>query len=284
LAAAGKTAAFSRRPEPRIFDASVFPLLDWLFASPPSLSSEGKFVRAQTRHQLKQDRFSRVTLDVAEKTAHWTAEHQSKLIVIGIVVLVLAGSAAGSWYYFKQQDQKASLALGQAVRVMDTPVRPSGTPADPEVPSFASVQERATEARKKFQAIVDQYPHTRSAEFARYFVGVASADLGDNPAAEREFKAVAASHNQDLAALAKFALASVYRNTNRSSEAIDLYKQLADKPTRTVSKGTAQLELAGTYSAGLKIDQARQLYQQIQKESPSSEAAQVATQKLQELK
>lgn len=241
-------------------------------------------MRAETRHQLKQDRFSRVTIDAAERTAHWTAEHQSKLIVASIVVLVVAGALLGSWYYFNQQDQKASAALAQAVRVMDTPVRPAGVPAEPDTPSYASTQERATEAHKKFQAIVDQYPHTRSAEFAGYFLGVNSANLGDNAAAEREFKTVAASRNEDLAALAKFALSSVYRNTNRSKEAIDLYKQLIDKPTRTVSKGTAQLELAETYRAAEQMDQAKQLYQQIQKENPTSEAAQIAGQKLQEMK
>jgi tetratricopeptide (TPR) repeat protein len=266
------------------FDAFVFRLLDWLFASPPSLSSEGKFVRAETRHQLKQDRFSRVTIDAAERTAHWTVEHQSKLIVAGIVVLVVAGALLGSWYYFNRQDQKASLELAQAVRTMDTPVRPAGMPAEPDVSTFASPQERATEAHKKFRAIVDRYPHTRSAEFARYFLGVTSANLGDNAAAEREFKAVAGLRNEDLAALAKFALASVYRNTNRSKDAIDLYKQLIDKPTRTVSKTTAQLELAETYQAAGQIDQAKQLYQQIQKENPSSAAAQLAGQKLQEMK
>ncbi|MBZ5600587.1 MAG: tetratricopeptide repeat protein [Acidobacteriia bacterium] len=241
-------------------------------------------MRAETRHQLKQDRFSRVTIDAAERTAHWTVEHQSKLIIAGIVVLVVAAAVLASWYYFNRQDQKASAALAQAVRTMDAPVRPAGVPAEPDTPSYASTQERATEAHKKFQAIVDQYPHTRSADFAGYFLGVNSANLGDNAAAEREFKAVAASRNQDLAALAKFALASVYRNTNRNKDAMDLYKQLADKPTRTVSKGTAQLELAETYQAAEQTDQARQLYQQIQKENPSSEAAQIAAQKLQEMK
>jgi TolA-binding protein len=277
---------FETSPSPLAptFDASVFSLLDWLFVSPPSLSSEGKFVRAETRHQLKQDRFSRVTIDAAERTAHWTVEHQSKLIVAGIVVLVVAGALLGSWYYFNQQDQKASVELAQAVRIMDTPVRPAGMPAEPDMASFGSAQERATEAHKKFQAIVDKYPHTRSAEFARYLLGVTSASLGDNAAAERELKAVAGFRNEDLAALARFALASVYRNTNRSKDAMDLYKQLIDKPTRTVSKATAQLELAETHQAAEQLDQAKQLYQQIQKENPSSAAAQLAGQKLQEMK
>jgi predicted negative regulator of RcsB-dependent stress response len=241
-------------------------------------------VRAEARHQLKTDRFSRATIDAAERTAHWSVEHKNKLIAAVVVVAVVAAVAAGSWYYLSQQDQKASLEMSQAVRTLDTPVRPPNMPAQPEAPSFASSTERATAARKQFQAIVDRYPHTHSAEFARYFVGVTSADLGDNVAAERELQQVISSANGDVAALAKMALASVYRNTGRNKQAIELYKQLAAKPTSTVGKVTAQIELAATYKSDNQPLEAKRIYETIQKENPASEAAQLATAKLQELK
>ena len=62
-------------------------------------------MRAQTRHQLKQDRFSQATLDVAEKTVHWSVEHRSKLIIAGIVALMILGLGVGGWYYFNLKDQ-----------------------------------------------------------------------------------------------------------------------------------------------------------------------------------
>jgi TolA-binding protein len=241
-------------------------------------------VRAETRHQLKTDRFSRVTIDAAERTAHWSVEHQSKLIAATVVVLVVAIAAAGGWYYLSQQDQKASLEMSQAVRTLDTPVRPPNMPPQPEAPSFASSSERATAARKQFQLIVDKYPHTRSAEFARYFVGVTSADLGDNGSAERELQKVISSGSNDVAALAKMALASVYRNTARNKQAEELYNQLAAKPSSTVGKVTAQIELAATYKSDNQALEAKRIYETIQKENPASEAAQLATAKLQELK
>jgi TolA-binding protein len=241
-------------------------------------------VRAETRHQLKQDRFSRATIGVAEATVHWSVEHQTKLIVGGIILALVVAAGLGGWYYLNQQDQKASLELSQAVRTLDTPLRPEGAPAEPDSPSFASAKERATEARKRFQAIVDKYRHTRSADISRYFLGLTSAQLGDNAGAERELRTVATSHNDDLAALAQFALASVYRNNNRNKEAIDLYKKLMDKPTSTVGKVAAQLELAATYQADQQPLEAKRIYEQVQKENPSTEAAQLASAKLQELK
>jgi tetratricopeptide (TPR) repeat protein len=233
-------------------------------------------VRAETRHQLKQDRFSKVTLEAAEKTVHWSEEHKTKLIVIVLAVVVIAAIAFGGWYYVNSQDEKASAELSTAVRTFETPVRPAGVPAQPGLESFASPQERGTAARKQFQAIVDKYPHTRTADMARYFVGLASAQLNDNAAAERSLQEAAGSSNADLAALGKFALASVYRRENKDTQAADLYKQLIDKPTLVVSKATAQLELGGFYESRQKPDEAKKIYDQVAKENPSTEAASLA--------
>ena len=241
-------------------------------------------MRAETRHQLKQDRFSQVTIDAAEKTVVWSSEHQGRLILIGVVVLVLAALATGGWYYFSQQDQKASVEFTRAVRTLDTPVRPPNMPPQPDNPSFASSKERAAAAQKQFQEIANKYPHTHAADFARYFVGLTAADLGDNAAAERELQTVASYYNADLSALAKFALASVYRNTDRNKQAIEIYQRLIAKPTATVSKVTAQMELAATYQSANQPLEAKRTYEQIKKENPTGEIGQIASAKLEALK
>ena len=241
-------------------------------------------MRAETRHRLKEDKFSRATIGAAEATVHWSEEHKSRLIVGAVVVAVVLAATIGGWYYLNQQDQKASMLLNQAVRTMDTQLRPAGAPAEPDIPSFSSAKERTTAAHKQFQATVDQYPHTRTAEFARYFLGLTSSQLGDNAAAEVDLKAVASTHSEDLAALAKLALAAVYRDKNRTKDAIDLYNQLIAKPTRSVGKAMVQMELADTYASTQQPADAKRVYEQIQKENPASEAAQLATQKLQQLK
>ncbi len=241
-------------------------------------------MRAETRHQLKQDRFSKVTLEAAENAAHWTVEHQAKLIAAAVAVVVIAAVAFGGWYYVNTQDEKASAELSTAVRTFETPVRPAGVPAQPGYDSFASPQERATAAHKQFQGIVDKYPHTRTADMARYFVGLASSQLNDNVAAERSLQEAAGSSNADLAALGKFALASVYRGENKDAQAVDLYKQLIDKPTIVVSKATAQLELAAFYEAQKKPDEAKRIYDQVEKENPTTEAASLAQRRATALK
>ena len=242
-------------------------------------------MRAQARHQLKQDRFSRATMHAAEQTVDWTVEHQGKLIIAGIIVALVVAAVIGAWYYNERQDERASVEFGKALQTFDTPVRPPGMPPQADSPSFASAKERATEAHKQFQDLASKYPHTHVADFSRYFLGVTSAQLGDNAGAERELKAVADYHNRDLSSLAKLALAGVYRDTKRTSDAVNLYKQLMEKPSQTVSKAAAEFQLAETYQgAGMTAD-AKKQYEQIQKEAPAqSEANQLASAKLQELK
>jgi hypothetical protein len=201
-------------------------------------------VRAETRHQLKQDAFSRVTIGAAEKTAHWSVEHRNTLAVVAIALAVIVAATAGGWYYLSAQNEKASFDLSQAVRTLEAQLRPAGT----------------------------------------YFLGVTSATEGDNTAAENNFKTVASTGNKELSSIAKLALATLYGNSQRTKDAVALYQELINKPTTSVSKVTAQLQLAGLYQTSNQPLDAKRLYEQIKKDNPTGEAGQLATQKLAELK
>jgi len=190
----------------------------------------------------------------------------------------------GGYFYLSAQDEKASFDLSKAVRTMETPLRPAGTPEQPDFPTFTSAKDRAQAAQKQFQAIVEQYPHTRTADMAHYFLGVTASTLGDNAAAERNFKEVISAGNREVSAVAKSALASLYGQTNRVKEATALYQELISKPTTSVSKVSAQLQLAELYQDSNQPLEAKRIYEQVKKENPGAEAGQLATQKLTELK
>ena len=85
-------------------------------------------------------------------------------------------------------------------------------------------------------------------------------------------------------AVAKSALASLYGHTNRTKEGIALYQELINKPTASVSKVTAQLQLAELYQNSNQPLEAKRIYEQIKKDNPANEAGQLATQKLSALK
>ena len=98
---------------------------------------------------------------------------------------------------------------------------------------------------------------------------------GDKTGAEQELKTASNFSDKDVAALAKMALASIYRGTNRASDAIAIYKDISEHPTVTVPKSQAQLELAEMYES-TDPQQATLIYQQLQKDDPRSPAAQVS--------
>jgi predicted negative regulator of RcsB-dependent stress response len=236
-------------------------------------------VRAEVRHQLKQDKFAVATAE----TVSWAVEHRKSLTTIGIIAALAIAAALAGYYYLEQQNQAASLAMATAFRNYDAVIVPAGTPPQPGMTMFNSAQQRAKAAQPLFQAVVQKYPHTKNAEIARYFVALTDLDLGNSAAAEKQLQELSRAGNQDLASLAKFALANQYRNTGRELQAIELYKQLADHPTTSVSKVQAQLALAEAYSSK-QPEEARKLYQQIQKDNPTSPAAEVAATRLNALK
>ena len=233
---------------------------------------------AYTRQQLKQDKFAET---VAEQVS-WAVEHRKTLVTVGIVAAVAVAVLAGGWLYYNQRDQAASSQIAIALRTYGAPLRSASAPKQESI-SFTSAKERAEAARRAFQQVEDKYPHTRAAEFARYFVGVTSIDAGDVADAKKVLQQVAGSRNQNLAALGKFALASVYRTENRDADAIKLYQELAAHPTSTVPKSTAELELASLYQQK-QPEEAAKIYAQIQKDDPNSPAAQEAATRLASLK
>ena len=119
---------------------------------------------------------------------------------------------------------------------------------------------------------------SKPGKLARYLEGVSAMQADDNAVAEQELKASSEFRDEEVASMAKMALASFYRSTNRQSDAARIYKELADHPTEAVSKVAAQLAMAEMYETTDR-QQASSLYQQIQNDRNPS-AAQIASSKL----
>jgi len=232
-------------------------------------------VPGYTKRQLKEDRFK----SSAAEAVHWTEEHRRTMIIAAIALVVVIAAGVGGWAYIQHQDDKASVEVGQALQTLGAPIVAPGQPVPPNIETFNSIKDRAAVARKKFLAIADRYSHTASGKYSRYMAAVTAIDAGDNAAAESELKSLASSRDRNSASLAQFSLGSLYRNMGKNSEAIQIYKELAEKPTDTVPKATAQLELAGLYETTQPAE-AVKLYESIKNADPKSVAAQIASDRL----
>lgn len=235
-------------------------------------------MRSDVRHQLKRDKFAETTTE----TMHWAAEHRSRLILYGSLAIVLIVLAITFIAVRRSQEQAASLALANAFETYGAPIVPPGTPPQAGFTTFTSAKDRSTAANKDFAKIADKYS-TASGKLARYMEGITFSEIGDYTNAEKSLKDVADSGGKDLGNLAKFALASVYRESNREAEAIKEYEDIAAHPTRSVGKAQADMELASIY-ATKQPDKAKILLQQIAKDNQNTTVAELANQKLAEIK
>jgi tetratricopeptide (TPR) repeat protein len=231
-------------------------------------------VDTQTRHALKKDKFALATAS----SVSWLSGHRSgvlRWIITAAVVLVVGIGAAIFWSI---RSATAASALGAAVDTYSTPLATPGAP--PEKGVYASASERSKAANQQFTAVAQQYGWLPEGAKAHYFAGVTDQELGQTASAESELKIAAGSWDRNVANLAKLALAGLYHQTGRDSQAIDLYNQLAAKPSITVSTGVAQLALADLYSSAGKQDQARALWAKVKDADKDGMAGSIASQKL----
>ena len=228
----------------------------------------------RTRHALKKDKFAQA----AASSASWVSEHQTDVVRWSIGIGALLVLVIGGLVFWNVRSSAADLALGAALDVYTTPLPLPGAPPEPGV--YATAAARATEANREFVAIAHDFSWLPEGTKARYFAGVTYEELGQTGKAETELKAVAGSWDRNIANLARLALAGLYQQTSRDSEAIALYNEIAAKPSVTVSASVAQLDLADLYVAEGKQDLARALWAKVKDTDKDGAAGSVAAQKL----
>jgi tetratricopeptide (TPR) repeat protein len=231
-------------------------------------------VDTKTRHALKKDKFAQA----AASSASWIGEHQAAAVRwavgIGIVVILVIGGLI----FWNIRSSAANNALGAALDVYTTPLAVPGAPPDPG--AYTTAAARAKEANREFVAIAHDYSWLPEATKAHYFAGVTYEELGQNGNAETELKAAAGASDRNVANLAKLALAGLYRQTSRDSDAIALYNEIIAEPSATVSASVAQLDLADLYAAEGKHDQARALWAKVKDADKDGAAGSIASEKL----
>jgi tetratricopeptide (TPR) repeat protein len=231
-------------------------------------------VDTQTRHALKGDKFAQAT----KTSVTWLSGHRSGVVrwtITAGAALVLGVAALIFW---NVREASANAALGSAMDTYSAFLAEPGAP--PQKGTFSSAAERSKAANQQFVAVANQYSWLPQGAKAEYFAGVTYQELGQSGQAETELKKASDSWDRNLSDLAKQALASLYHQTGRDAQAIDLYNAIIAKPSETVSAGAAQLALADLYVATGKHDQARALWAKVKDSDKDGAAGSIAAQKL----
>ncbi len=227
----------------------------------------------QTRHALKQDKL----VEATQTSLDWLQEHRRIAIQLTVVCLIAVGVIVAGLVTYYHRSAAADLAFGQAMDTYGAPLTQPGQPATPGELTFATAAQRSQAAHDQFAAVADRYSRLAAGRKALYFTGVTAMELGKNGESEADLERVANSHDANLAALAKLALASLYQQTNRTAKAVVLYRQLIAKPTATVPANAAQLQLAALYQTTNPAE-AKRIYAQLKTDKGA--AGEIAAQKL----
>jgi predicted negative regulator of RcsB-dependent stress response len=223
------------------------------------------------RKDLKKD-------EIREKFVHGVesvASHQQGMGIVVGAVLVVALAVFGWSTYSRRQTTKAGAALDDAMKIFQARIRTPGEPIDPSEITYLDDKNKYTDSEKKFLEVANQYSRTRPGQVARYYAALSDEHLKKFDDAEKNLKQVVSGGDESLTGLAGFQLASVYAQNNKGPQAVELYKQLADKPTTFVPKPMVLLTLADYYR---KTDpaQAAKLYNQVKQDFADTPAAQKA--------
>ncbi len=217
------------------------------------------------RKDLKKD-------EIREKFVHGVesvASHQQMLWIVVTAALVVALGVFGWSSYTRRQTAKASAALDDAMKIFQARIRAPGEPSEPTEVTYVDEKNKYGDSERKFLEVAGQYGRTRPGQVARYYAALSEAQLKKFADAEKNLQLLDSSSDENLAGLARFQLAGVYDQDGRGQQAVDLYKQLSDKPTVFVPKPLVLLTLAEHYR---KTDpaQATKLYNQVKQEYPDA--------------
>jgi len=225
-----------------------------------------------SRRDLKKD-------EVRETFAHGAEavlSHQQLTLYLLIAVVVVGVGVFGWRTYTERQTVKAFAAYDSAMTIFQAPV---GAPAAPGEVSYTDANKKFTEAEQKFSEVASKYPHTRASELARYYAALSYEKLDKNAEARGLLQGLTNSSDDEVAALARFELASLDDRMGQGDEAAKLYQELIAKPTLLVPKPVVMLALAQHYCEKNPTEAAK-LYGQIKSDYPDTPIAERADQAL----
>lgn len=189
------------------------------------------------RHDLKHDKF----VEQVGHSVEYATEHKQDFVKWGGIAAVVLVAALGWLMYSRSQAETRQEELRRAIRTQEAAV---GSGASEFLVSFPTAAEKQTAVQKAWNDLASKRSGTAEGAVAHYYLGVNAADRGDLQEAEKQFKVVADSGEDEFAAQAKLSLATMYSSMGKTSEAESILRALIANPTVLVSKEQATIALA----------------------------------------
>jgi predicted negative regulator of RcsB-dependent stress response len=182
---------------------------------------------------------------------------------IGLIVAAVALVAVGTYggiRYLANREVQAQESLGRGMELFHAQVAPDASD-DPYAkgpsPTFRTDQAKYQAAAKEFSSLISRYGYSKTAIVARYYLGLAQVQLGQNKEAAQNLESVAGnSKDRTVGYLAKKALAGVYFTSGNYKGAKELLEGMIKDPQCILPKEDMSIQLSRVLVAQGKRDEA----------------------------
>ena len=219
----------------------------------------------QERRELKHDKF----IDEIGSLSLRARENQRMLILGTSAAILVALLIYGIYFYRTNREEKAQLALANAIDTINSPLIQPGQP-NPDA-KYKTEQERSTAAQQQFQVVTNDYSGTNAADVAAIYLARLSADRGDLATAQKDLTKFLDDHPKSVVAgSARYGLYQIRIDNGQSQQVIsELENELkSDKPSLP---GDTLLNLeASAYEVLGQSGKAKDAYKRIILEYPDS--------------
>jgi len=234
------------------------------------------------RHHLKQNE-----LQTFARQARDTIEARRRETTVIVVLAAVVGALAVGYFGWREHVQSVAHGLlAQAMIVQDARIGPPpapGTPANGLY--FPTERERSQAALTKFKVAADAYPSTDAGIFARYQEAAIALALGDPAHATTAYQLVIEKAGDGFyGQMARLGLAEAQARAGKYDQAINAFKELAQRKDGPLPIDGILMQLGRTYLEAGKRADAQQTFNKLVDEYPESPFTADARKELETLK
>ncbi len=221
----------------------------------------------QQRRDLKHDKF----VDEIGSLSTRARENQRLLLTITAAAVVIAVLVYGIYFYRANREEKAQLALGQAMETIESPLLPAPGAQPQPGAKYKTEAERTAAAEKQLKDVDARFGGTNAADVASLYLARIAADKGDLANARTRLEKYI--HDNPKAILVSGARYSLYRlridNGESAQVAQELQAEIAKSEPNLPPDAILAL-LAHAWDAQGNAQKTKETYRRIVTEFPDS--------------
>jgi TolA-binding protein len=221
-----------------------------------------------TREDLKRNELE----EAIGKGIHYAEDH-SRVILWGLGGLVgVALVAVGIFFWMSSRQTAVNELLAAALRAEGGEVVSSGAnPDDPAHPTFPTEAMRRAKAKELYTQLDERYGSSKTGRVAKFYLAQVALLENDKERAKQLWKAfLDAEPDGALSAAARVNLYKLDREQGRAAEVAEELKKMLEESDKPLPADVILFQLALSYEALGKGEDAKATYQRIVDEYPQS--------------